>query len=50
MEEGYENCVINNVEFGGVKPLDAYNSASNVNYFYSYAFISEQKKMVKKFI
>jgi len=38
--------IVNNLEFNGTNPRDAFGAASNVAYFYPYAFISEQKKMV----
>ena len=38
--------IVNNVDFLGIKAKDALEAAMNVNYFYNYAFISEQKKMV----
>jgi len=38
--------IVNNVTFQGKDAKDTYEAASIVNYFYSYSFITEQKKMV----
>eukprot|EP01041_Mallomonas_annulata_P001188 gene1188-2312_t len=38
--------LINNVDFQGTSATAAYEAATNVNYFYTYAFITEQKKML----
>ena len=38
--------LINDVDFQGKSAKDAYEAATNVNYFFTYAFINEQKKMV----
>jgi len=42
--------MVNNVDFQGTKAKDAYEAATNVNYFYNYAFIAEQKKMLSDHI
>lgn len=38
--------MVNNVDFLGIKAQDAFEAATNVNYFFNYAFIAEQKKML----